>query len=68
MRKSKAEKEIDRRIETTYYKYGQGVQISILDIPKIFRIGRDAILANQDLDAAIQGAIKKFQVNAATGW
>jgi len=62
-RQTKQEKEIDKRIESTYYKYGSGVQVGIMDIPKIFQMGREAITNGEDLDKAIQDAIAKFRVN-----
>jgi len=63
MRQTKAEKARDLLIERTYYKHGQGVQISIMDIPKVFTAGRQALEEGQDLDAAIQSAIAQLRVN-----
>ena len=53
----------DKLIEQTYYKYGQGVQINIMDISKIFKAGRVALETGSDLDAAIQTAIAQLRQN-----
>lgn len=62
-RQTKQEKERNKLIERTYYKYGHGVQINIFDIPKIFDRGHAALDAGSDLDAAIQKAIADFRQN-----
>lgn len=51
-RQSKAEKAIDKRIESAYYANCSGVAINIMDIEKVFAAGRAAILAGAD-DAAL---------------
>ncbi len=62
-RQSKKEKEIDALIERTYYRHGSGVQINILDIPKVFRMGREALASGRNLDDAIKEAIAQLRVN-----
>ncbi len=62
-RQTKQEKERDKLIERTYYKYGYGVQINVMDIPKIFKVGRVALETGADLDAAIQSAIVQLRQN-----
>lgn len=54
-----AAKAIDVRIERAYGSACQGVQINILDIPKVFDEGRRALAAGAD-DAALEEAIKAF--------
>lgn len=54
---------IDRQIELTYYRVAQGVQISILDIGKIYAAGRAAIEAGADLEAAIVAAVAQLRRN-----
>jgi len=57
---STVQKAQDRLIEAIYYRHAQGVQISILDIPKVYAAGRAAIAAGGDLDAvraAVVGAV-----------
>jgi hypothetical protein len=56
-------KALDNQIEKAYYRQGHGVQISIMDIGKIFSECRAAVLAGGDLDAAIGTAIAKYRKN-----
>jgi len=53
----------DRKIEQSYYAHGQGVQINVLDIPKIFQRGHAALDAGADLEEAIKAAIAEFRQN-----
>jgi len=62
-RKSKAEKAVDKLIESTYYKYGSGVQIMIMDIPKIFREARVEMLTGKPIEEVIQNLIAKYRQN-----
>jgi len=67
-RKTKAEKAMDKAIETEYYRQGNGVQISIMDIPKLWNDVRADITPLPDLPArpievAMQNAISKYRVN-----
>ncbi|OHD18116.1 MAG: hypothetical protein A2Y38_11850 [Spirochaetes bacterium GWB1_59_5] len=55
---------LDDRIEQAYYKYGQGVQIGIMDIPKLFNMVRQEVGAGKDLDQSVQDAIAQFRHNA----
>lgn len=63
MRQTKQEKAQDQLIEQTYYRLGQGVQINIMDIGKVFAMGRAALKAGQDLDEAIKLAISHLRQN-----
>lgn len=54
---------IDRQIELMYYRVAQGVQISILDIGKVYDAGRAAIAAGADLEAAIVAAVAQLRRN-----
>lgn len=47
---------VDERINRAYKLVGQGVQVSILDIPKVFIAGKSAIEAGQD-DVQLQETI-----------
>jgi hypothetical protein len=58
-KQTKAEKEIDRRIERAYYETCKGIQISVLDINKVFVEGRKAIAAGAD-DEALRRAVRAF--------
>jgi len=54
---------LDALIEQTYYKYGSGVEISVMDIGNIFQAGRAAHAAGTSLDDAIKEAIAKYRKN-----
>lgn len=63
MRQTKAAKQLDQQIERFYYKHGQNVQISILDIPKVYARGRAAAAAGADIEQAVIAAIAKYRAN-----
>lgn len=56
-------KALDKEIERVYYKHGNGVQINIMDIGKIFREVRAAYEKGEDYEASVQACIKKFRQN-----
>jgi hypothetical protein len=58
-RQSKADKAIDKRIETIYYRNCSGIQINIMDIPRVFAEGRKAIAEGAD-DTALTAKIVAF--------
>ncbi len=39
-RKTKIEKQIEEAVDAAFRKHGQGVQIDVMDIPKILAAGR----------------------------
>ena len=49
----------DKRIEQAYYKVADGVQIDMMAIPKVFKVGEKAIAEGAD-DAALEKAIADF--------
>ncbi len=49
----------EKRVEKAYYKVAQGVQIDMMNIPKIFKVGEKAIAEGAD-DAALEKAISDF--------
>jgi hypothetical protein len=62
----KAERALDKAIEQEWYRQGFGVQVDIMDIPKIFRDVRAAMLAGGEGDvmkAAVAEAVKKYRKN-----
>lgn len=62
-RQSKADKAIDQRIEAAYYRNCSGVQIDIMDIGRVFKAGRAALAAGQDVDAAIVAFVQTIRKN-----
>jgi hypothetical protein len=54
-----AAKKIDKRIEAAYYRTCNGVQIDIMDISKVFRVGKAALDMGAD-EAGLETAIKDF--------
>lgn len=59
----RAARELDARIEAIYYANAQRVQISILDIPKVFRAGHVAAAAGGDVEAAVIASIAALRIN-----
>jgi hypothetical protein len=59
-KKTAAEKAMDHQIEQVYYRLAQNRQISVLQIPALFRESRALILAGQTVDEAVQTSINKF--------
>jgi hypothetical protein len=55
----RALKQIDSRVEQAYYASCEGIQINIMDIGKVFKVGREAIRDGVD-DALLQSTIRKF--------
>ena len=56
-------RKVDNEIERVYYLHGSGVQVSVLDIPKIFTAGREAAAAGVSIEAAVKDAIAKYRTN-----
>jgi hypothetical protein len=52
---------IDREIEKAWYRLASGVQVMVLDIPKIFRDVRQELSAGTDMDSAVRAAIARYQ-------
>lgn len=57
------QKKMDKLIDEAYNRLGKGVQINIMDISKVFAMGRAALTNGTDLDAAINEAIAKLRQN-----
>jgi len=55
----KLAKQIDERVEQAYYASCSGIQINIMDIGKVFKVGREAIRDGVD-DDLLRKTIRKF--------
>lgn len=46
-------KQLDKFIETVFYRHFSGVAVRLLDIPKIYAAGRSAAVEGRDIEAAV---------------
>lgn len=63
-RKSKFEKQVDGLVEKFYRQHGQGVQIDVMDIGKIYAAGLEAATAAQATEANLEGAVEQAVIAA----
>ena len=56
-------KELDKKIERFYYQHGNGIQIDIMSISKVFADCQKAHLSGQDLEQAVIEAVAKYRLN-----
>lgn len=61
--KKLTKKALDAQIESFYYKHGQGVEISVMDITKLFNDCRKAYADAEDLEQAVIAAVAKYRKN-----
>lgn len=52
-KKSKAEAKADRMIESVYRENCDSIPIDMMDIPRVFDVGRKALAEGRDLKTAI---------------
>jgi hypothetical protein len=65
-KKSKADKAADRRVELAYYASCSGIEIMMMDIPKVFAFGRGEIdrgASDDDLQLAIRAFVETIRHN-----
>jgi hypothetical protein len=60
---TKAEKEADAAIGISYRKFGNGVQVNMMDIPRIFREAREVLARGEAIDQHMPGIIAKYRKN-----
>jgi hypothetical protein len=60
---SKAEKALDREIEKEYYRQGEGIQIDLFAIPKIYNECKAALATGTTLPDAMKACIAKHRRN-----
>jgi hypothetical protein len=58
-RQSKQEKAIEKRVEAAYYASCSGIQINMMDIPKVFKVGAQIVSEGAD-DATLQAKLRAF--------
>jgi hypothetical protein len=54
---------VDRLIERAWYRHANGIPVSVMDIPKIFREARALMAAGQSADAAVLALIPVYRVS-----
>jgi hypothetical protein len=59
MKQTKEQKAIDKRVEAAYYRTCSGIQINIMDIGKVFAVGRDALAKGVD-EPGLEHVIREF--------
>ncbi len=59
--KTTTTKTIDREISKAWSRLASGVQVNVMDIPKIFRDARDLVSLGQSVDDAIRSLIPRYQ-------
>ena len=62
----KQAKEVERRIDMAYRKTCRGIQINMMDIPKVFKFGRQLIEGGVD-EATLEGKIHEYVLTIAVG-
>lgn len=62
-RRTKAEKALDDQIDQLFRKHGNGAQIPMMELGKVFNHARSAISNGTPPDAAMQEAVAKYRVN-----
>ena len=62
-RQSKQDKLIDAEINKIYCQTFSGVQVDIMELPKIFQIGKKAYLAGEDIKQAMIEYVNSIRKN-----
>lgn len=62
-RQTKEEKRIDKEIEVAYYKHGTNVEISVLDIGKIYSAGHAASKEGKSVEESVKASIGLYRQN-----
>lgn len=62
-RKTKAEKALDNQIDALYREHCCNIQISILDIPRVFAHAKQAHAEGKDLKEAIVSFVNSIRKN-----
>ncbi len=54
---------LDRAVDAAFKRHGNCVQFNMMDLGKISRETRDAVIAGRDIDEAMQTAVAKYRKN-----
>lgn len=60
MAKKMTAKQTDREIERVYKIHAEGLSINIMDIGKVFALGRAAVVSGASLDDAMRAAVAQY--------
>lgn len=55
--------QLDKQIESIFYRSCGGVQLNVLDIGKVYAAGRTAAAAGGDIEAAIVATVATLRLN-----
>jgi hypothetical protein len=53
----------DSAIEQAWYRLASGIQVNMMDIPKIFKECREAMQSGQSVEDVVKAAIAKYRLN-----
>ena len=53
--------DVDKEIDRLHSIHGNGVQISMMDIPKLFKDCREAHARGEDLEQAVKDAVVRYK-------
>jgi hypothetical protein len=62
-KEQRAAKKLDHEIGQTWFRLAFGVQVSMMEIPAIFRDVRTAVGNGATVDEGVEAAITKYQLN-----
>lgn len=63
--KKLTKKQVDKLVEQTYYKNCANITINMMDIPKVFAVGRKAYEEGRDLTQAIVAYVEEIRTDKA---
>ncbi len=63
MRKKKQLKQLDSEISQRWTKLAHGIQVNMMDIPRIYQYCREKTLQGYDLDTSVNDMIEKYRMN-----
>ena len=64
-KRGKLEKALDKEIERVFYKFGTGIQINMMDIPKIFDDAKIEHSAGVPIEQAMPAIIERYRAKTS---